>query len=190
MNAEVHDLKACEVSLDEAKAELARLLADSRFRVTERQKDILRYLAEHRFEGCEEGVKAYSIALDVLGRPSGFDASTDPIVRIEISRLRSALDAYYQAFGLPNGVTIHIPKGMYTAIFPAVLLPQDPDEEIPDHHGEAANVPPPRSSALPAKLLRRLLRVCAGRLPELRRRRLFSVLVVWRAANCCSTGRD
>ena len=102
MNAEVHDLKACEVFLDDAKAELKRLLADSRFRVTERQKDILRYLAERRFEGCEEGVKAYSIALDVLGRPSGFDASTDPIVRIEISRLRSALDAYYQAFGLPT----------------------------------------------------------------------------------------
>lgn len=129
MNAEVHELKACEVSTGEARAELERLLADSRFRVTERQKDILRYLAERRFNGCEEGVKAYSVALDVLGRPSGFDASTDPIVRIEISRLRSALDAYYQAFGVADGVTIHIPKGMYITLFPGTLIPHEPDDE-------------------------------------------------------------
>ncbi len=130
MNAEVHDLKACEVSKDEAKVELERLLADQRFRVTERQKDILRYLAERRFNDCDEGVKAYSVALDVLGRPSGFDASTDPIVRIEISRLRSALDAYYQAFGTASGATIHIPKGMYIALFPATLVPHEPDDEL------------------------------------------------------------
>ncbi|PDT04143.1 hypothetical protein CO666_09630 [Rhizobium chutanense] len=129
MNAEVHDLKACEVSTDEARAELERLLADSRFRATERQKDILRYLAERRFNGCQEGVKAYSVALDVLGRPSGFDASTDPIVRIEISRLRSALDAYYQAFRAADKVTIHIPKGMYIALFPGSLIPHEPDDE-------------------------------------------------------------
>ncbi len=130
MNAEVHDLRASEVSIDDARAELERLFSDGRFRVTERQKDMLRYLAERRFKGCDEGVKAYSIALDVLGRPSGFDASTDPIVRIEISRLRSALDAYYQAFGSTGGATIHIPKGMYIAIFPSIPVPHEPDNEV------------------------------------------------------------
>lgn len=128
MNAEVHELKACEVSLDAAKAELERLLADARFRVTDRQKDILRYLAERRFKGCEEGVKAYSVALDVLGRSSDFDASTDPIVRIEISRLRSSLDAYYQAFGTVDGATIHIPKGMYITLFPSLVIAHDLDD--------------------------------------------------------------
>lgn len=128
MNAEVHDLKACEVSIDAAKAELERLLSDSRFRVTDRQKDILRYLAERRFKGCEEGVKAYSVALDVLGRPSGFDASTDPIVRIEISRLRSALDAYYQAFGTADAASIHIPKGMYITLFPSTVIAHELDD--------------------------------------------------------------
>lgn len=143
MNAEVHDLKACEVSADAARAELERLLADSRFRATERQKDILRYLAERRFNGCEEGVKAYSVALDVLGRPSGFDASTDPIVRIEISRLRSALDAYYQAFGAADNVTIHIPKGMYIALFPGSLIPHEPDDEVHAGSEPAVESEPP-----------------------------------------------
>ncbi|MFK0329686.1 hypothetical protein ACIQUB_01020 [Rhizobium sp. NPDC090275] len=118
MSAEVHGERACEVSLEEAEVELERLLADGRFRVSDRQRDILRYLAERRFAGCTEGVKAYSIALDVLGRSSNFDASIDPIVRIEISRLRAALDSYYATFGAELGVSVHIPKGSYVALFP------------------------------------------------------------------------
>ena len=155
MNAEVHDLKACEVPTDEAKAELERLLADVRFRVTDRQKDILRYLAERRFAGCDEGVKAYSVALDVLGRPSGFDASTDPIVRIEISRLRSALDAYYQAFGAPDGVTIHVPKGMYIALFPGALIPHEPDDDLQPDPEFAENQATTSLPAMPARALLR-----------------------------------
>ncbi|WP_349962394.1 hypothetical protein [Rhizobium sp. ZPR3] len=117
MSIKSHETGEREVSLDDAKAELERLLGDDRFRVSDRQRDILRYLAERRLSGCEEGVKAYSIALDVLGRPSGFDAANDPIVRIEISRLRTSLESYYGVFGAELGVTIHIPKGSYLTLF-------------------------------------------------------------------------
>lgn len=133
MSAEVHDDGACEVSLDEAEAELGRLLSDGRFRVSDRQRDILRYLAERRLRGCRDGAKAYSIALDVLGRPSDFDASTDPIVRIEISRLRTALDTYYSVFGSDLGVSVHVPKGSYVALFPRTPIRYEPDEEIVGH---------------------------------------------------------
>jgi hypothetical protein len=131
MSAEVHDDGACEVSLNEARTELERLLADNRFRVSERQRGILSYLAERRFKGCAQSVKAYSIALDVLGRSSDFDASTDPIVRIEISRLRTALDTYYSVFGAATQASVHIPKGSYVALFPKTPIPHDPVE---DHH--------------------------------------------------------
>lgn len=117
MNVELHDNNIREVSLDEAEAELNRLLSDVRFRASDRQREILRYLAVRRFNGCRENVKAYSIALDVLGRSSDFDASIDPIVRIEISRLRTALDSYYSVFGPELGVAIHIPKGSYVSYF-------------------------------------------------------------------------
>lgn len=129
MTAEVHNARACEVSLAEAKAELERLLSDPRFHATERQRAILRYLAERRFAGCEEGVKAYSIALDVLGRASNFDASNDPIVRIEVSRLRSSVENYYEAFGAERDVTIHIPKGTYVTLFPRSHMPYERDDE-------------------------------------------------------------
>lgn len=129
MGAEVHDARTCEVSLSEARAELERILSDPRFHATERQRAILKYLAERRFAGCEEGVKAYSIALDVLGRASNFDASNDPIVRIEVSRLRSSVENYYEAFGAEQGVTIHIPKGTYVTLFPRSYVPYEHDEE-------------------------------------------------------------
>ncbi len=141
MGGEVHDARAYEVTLAEAKAELERLLADPRFHATERQRAILRYLAERRFSGCEEGVKAYSIALDVLGRASNFDASNDPIVRIEVSRLRSSVENYYEAFGAEQDVTIHIPKGTYVTIFPRSHMPYEHDEDEPLLADETCEAP-------------------------------------------------
>jgi tetratricopeptide (TPR) repeat protein len=138
MSAEVRVLRDCEVAIEEAKDELDRLLMDPRFKVTDRQKSILRYLAARRFDGKEDGVKAYAIALDVLGRPADFDAANDPIVRIELSRLRMTLDTYYDAYGHEGKPSIQIPKGKYVAIFPKVRLHQDLDEAEDDTVAEEA----------------------------------------------------
>lgn len=121
MSTGVRDLRACDVTSQGSQAELARLLEDSRFHATDRQKEILRYLAERRLSGCDEGVKAYAIAIDVLGRPSSFDPSTDPIVRIEISRLRTAVANYYEAFGTDGEIAVGVPKGRYIAEFTRTL---------------------------------------------------------------------
>jgi tetratricopeptide (TPR) repeat protein len=117
MNTEESSEATVEVSCAEARAEFDRLLADPRFHGTERTRSILRYLAERRFEGQDESVKAYTIAFDILGRTSDFDPTIDPIVRIEMSRLRSALSQYYEAFGEETAVAITLPKGNYVAVF-------------------------------------------------------------------------
>jgi tetratricopeptide (TPR) repeat protein len=142
MNAEGHYNGACEVTEHEARAELERLLADQRFHGTERARSILTYLAQRHFEGRPDGVKAYSIALDVLGRTSDFDPSGDPIVRIEVSRLRSSLSQYYQAFGNETSVSIHLPKGRYVTAFGRCAVAgsrADEETEAPD----AASAEPP-----------------------------------------------
>ncbi|TCL67150.1 hypothetical protein [Rhizobium sp. BK251] len=123
MGAEGHDTRPCEVTEADARLELERLLSDPRFHATERAGSILKYIAEQGFIGHPEGVKAYSIAIDVLGRASNFDASLDPIVRIEVSRLRNALSQYYEAFGTPTGILIDLPKGRYVTRF--LLTPGD-----------------------------------------------------------------
>ena len=107
----------CQVCPEEAKAELERLLSDQRFHGTDRAKRILRYIVERCLEGEQHGVKAYAIALDVLNRPEHFDTNSDPIVRIEISRLRSALSNYYEAYGSDLNFKLHLPVGRYLASF-------------------------------------------------------------------------
>lgn len=149
MKAEEHEASACDISCEEARTELERLFSDERFHATERSRAILRYIADRHFEGRAEGVKAYSIALDVLGRQSNFDPSLDPIVRIELSRLRSSLNQYYEAFGGHNGISIELPRGRYIAVFgrcrdthpPAepIVQPTLPDEE-PVSAAEVASV--------------------------------------------------
>jgi tetratricopeptide (TPR) repeat protein len=91
-------------------------------------------------------VKAYSIAIDVLGRQSNFDPSLDPIVRIELSRLRSSLSQYYEAFGEDGGVTVQLPRGRYIAIFTRStgVSPGTEDREHPaTTWGEPVKLVPP-----------------------------------------------
>lgn len=56
-------------------------------------------------------VKAYAIALDVLGRGADFDPGTDSIVRVELGRLRKLLDLYYAGPGAHDPVRLTLPKG-------------------------------------------------------------------------------
>ncbi|MEP4310993.1 MAG: hypothetical protein ABJ364_14720 [Lentilitoribacter sp.] len=42
--------------------------------------------SKEELEGRSESLKAYAIALDVMGRRADFDPSTDSIVRVEVAR--------------------------------------------------------------------------------------------------------
>ncbi|MEJ5902190.1 tetratricopeptide repeat protein [Ochrobactrum teleogrylli] len=129
----------------EVKSALADLIADKRFRATERGRAILSYIADLHFSGSSEGVKGYSIAIDVLGRPDSFDPSTEPIVRIEISRLRAALVQYYEAFGKEKPIEIELPKGKYALAFNhrAVV-----DTSVSDEASAGEPIPPPLQAPL------------------------------------------
>lgn len=112
------DRSFCEhIDLAEAQAEIDRLLADSRFQSPERNRNFLRFIASEYFEGRAEAIKAYTIAVDVFGRPANFDASVDPIVRIEATRLRAALTQYYEVHGSDTGIRVDLPRGRYVPVF-------------------------------------------------------------------------
>ena len=80
------------------------------FGSSERQHDLLQYLLKEKERGCSHQVKAYNIAVDVLGRPNDFDSSTDSIVRVEMHRLRKNLE---QFSGTSKGLTLTIPRASY-----------------------------------------------------------------------------
>ena len=131
------------VSSGEARIELERILSDPKFRCTERNKKFLLFISEQLFAGRGSALKAYTIAVDVFGRPQDFDASTDSIVRIEATRLRASLIRYYEEAGRSHGVEIRLPKGHYVPEF----------IRVPEHDRPAVCEDEPPIEARPAALL-------------------------------------
>lgn len=92
-----------------------------------RRYDLLAYLVNEELQGRGENVKAYAIALDVLGRGADFDPATDSIVRVEVARLRDALELYYARSKDPHEPKITIPKGSYR---PKIELAAPADQAV------------------------------------------------------------
>ncbi|NEK18577.1 hypothetical protein [Rhizobium leguminosarum] len=116
----------------EARSEAERLLADPRLHVSDRHRAFLKYIVDAVFEGRGDTVKAYSIAIDVFNRPVSFDPSSDPIVRIEATRLRETLAKYYEQLGDEPGARLDIPRGRYVPVFVEREHPRCPGEDVFD----------------------------------------------------------
>ena len=102
---------------DEVRAYLHALLGRSEFDASERNRRFLSYVVDETLEGRADRIKAYNIALAAFDRTEDFDPLTDPIVRIEASRLRRSLEHYYLTAGRVDPIRIGIPKGSYAATF-------------------------------------------------------------------------
>src|SRR5262245_49559933 len=125
---------------EEIRAALERLLADRQFHASERNRQFLRFVAEEVLSGRADRIKSYSIAVDVFGRPADFDGKLDPIVRIEATRLRAALAAYYEGPGSNEGMQIRLPKGGYVPLFERS---RSPTRAIDDTSNVVAENPAP-----------------------------------------------
>jgi len=101
----------------EVRQELSILLSRGDFHASERNRRFLTYIVDETLEGRADRIKAYSIAIAAFDRSDDFDPLTDPIVRIEASRLRRSLEHYYLTAGKADTVRIDIPKGSYVATF-------------------------------------------------------------------------
>jgi serine/threonine-protein kinase len=97
---------------------LERVLSSAAFRGAERSRALLRFLVDETLDGRGERLKEYTVGAEALGRGVAFDPRTDPIVRAEVSRLRSRLDRYYASTdGQSDDVVIELPKGTYVPAF-------------------------------------------------------------------------
>ena len=83
------------------------------------------YIVGRTLDGEQQAIKAYSIAVDVFGRPADFDPQADPIVRVQARRLRALLDAYYAGEGAAEPVRIKLPVGRYVPEFELVADPAE-----------------------------------------------------------------
>jgi len=88
--------------------------------------ELLRYVVDKTLAGDEASIKAYSIAVDVFGRPHDFDPQADPIVRVQARRLRTLLEQFYDSGKSASEVQIRLPLGRYVPDFARVDPTQRP----------------------------------------------------------------
>jgi hypothetical protein len=108
---------ATTVMSDEVRAHLKHVLASASFEGSGRASTLLAFLVERALRGEGDRVKEYTIATEALGKDESFDPRIDPIVRTEISRLRTRLDKYYALDGRTARLVITLPKGSYVPQF-------------------------------------------------------------------------
>src|SRR5258708_6613553 len=80
---------------------------------------LLRFVVERTLEGRADEIKESVLGVEVFGRRS-FDPRTDPIVRVEASRLRQKLTSYYESDGKQDKIRIILPKRGYVPVFEPV----------------------------------------------------------------------
>lgn len=122
----------------EVEAHLERVLASATFKGAERSARLLRYIVSETLQGRGRALKDYTLGAEALGRGEAFDPRTDPIARVEASRLRSRLELYYATEGGQDSVRIQVPKGGYVAVFEA--------RPVAQNEGAVAGAQPERSA--------------------------------------------
>jgi tetratricopeptide (TPR) repeat protein len=98
--------------------ELERLLDSDFLRRSPSHLRLLRYLVERRLANDDGALREMSIGIEVFHRnPATYDPKNDPIVRVNVSRLRERLVKHYAMFEAPPQVRIDLPKGRYVPEF-------------------------------------------------------------------------
>jgi adenylate cyclase len=126
-------------------AELQRILRSRCFEHAGRASDFLRFVVEKTLAGETNRIKGRVIAVHVFGRPADFDARSDPLVRVEASRLRQRLTEYYAGEGSRDPVRLELPRGRYAVT------------------ASYANPEPQRVDDVPAPWRRRIVAALAAR---------------------------
>lgn len=78
---------------------------------------VLSYVVDRTLAGDSRSIKAYTIAVEALGRSADFDPDRDSTVRVAAMRLRGALDLYYAGPGASDPLRIRLFPGSYRPIF-------------------------------------------------------------------------
>ena len=117
-NVALPDLHTSEnLSEQEVRAELDRLLQSTPFLQSERLGRFLRFAIENVLAGNTDLLKEYVIGTEVYDRKPPYHPSQDSIVRTEARRLRAKLKEYYESDGKQNPVFVYFRPGTYVPMF-------------------------------------------------------------------------
>jgi hypothetical protein len=118
---------------------LDRILETPAFTSSPQLTSFLTYVVREELAGRGDLIKAYTVAVDGLGRPESFDAGKSPLIRVVATRLRRAIDAAYDEEAIKVPVRIRLNKGSYRPRF----------EPFDQAVAEPLEPPPPPARATP-----------------------------------------
>lgn len=78
---------------------------------------LLRMVCERYFSDPSAALTEYDLAVGALGRRVDFDPRSDSGVRVEMTRLRKRLHAYYEREGAAHKIQIQLLAGQYRPVF-------------------------------------------------------------------------
>lgn len=96
--------------------ELGILANTPLFRRKKQAIKLLTYVVKETLDGRSSYISQRSIAI-ALDKPSNFDPTNNPSIRMEASRLRKLLLDYYQDEGKNNNIHIHLSENGYVPLF-------------------------------------------------------------------------
>lgn len=97
--------------------ELATIEQSAAFVRSPVMKRLLRFIVAESLAGRGGQIKSYTLAVDGLGRSEDFDAQQDSYPRVQIGRLRKALDNYYLHNKPADGLMLDLRPGGYQIHF-------------------------------------------------------------------------
>ena len=97
--------------------QLQRVLSSPDFNASAQQTAVLKFVVEQTLSGNAAGINETAIAANVFGRGPDFDQSIDPVVSIQASLLRRALERYYSKVGINDPIRISISEETYLPEF-------------------------------------------------------------------------
>jgi len=114
------------LELEATHAQIQRILQSKAFRTSEIHRNLLSYLAEKSVSGTADGLKEYTVGLDVFAKPDSYDPRQESTVRMHVARLRQKLGDYYRTEGIEDPILVDLPKGGFKLTFEArpEILPE------------------------------------------------------------------
>jgi TolB-like protein len=109
----------CEsgIAVSEIHAALNDILASTLFFRSHRMSRLLQFLVKKALADEVRATNEYAIGIEVFDRnPTTYSTYEDPIVRVQVGRLREKLNAYYAGTAAPVDVIISIPVGKYMPV--------------------------------------------------------------------------
>jgi hypothetical protein len=133
------------VGLAANQTQVQRIIQSKPFRTSELHRNLLQYLAEKSLSGTADGLKEYTVGLDVFAKPASYDPRQESVVRMHVARLRQKLAEYYRTEGADDPVIVDIPKGAFEVTFEAreivteqfsVVTPEEIPRAVPKRRNE------------------------------------------------------